>query len=792
MNRFSLLLLSLLISSSLFAQTGILSGYIKDKQTQMPISAASIQIEGANLGAISDENGLFSIKDLPTKTYNIKVTCIGYEAQVIYNIVIASGNSEVLTVELLSNSKNLAEVLIKKNPFRKNAETPLSIQSLSAQEIKSNPGGNFDVSRVIQAFPGVSGTAGSVGGYRNDIIIRGGAPNENVYYLDGIEMPSINHFATQGSGGGPTGILNISFIEDVTLYTGAFPAKYDNPLSGILQLKQRKANTQKLDQNFRLGASEAAYTIDGPISKKVSFMASARRSYLQILFQLLKLPIQPSYWDFQYKVDVKLSNKLSFYTLAVGAIDHFTFLNPGTLSPENLFILKTNPFIDQWSYTNGYGLKKSINKGYWNLTFSRNRLQNEYNKYEDNQNPSEANRNLKIVSKEAETKLRFEYNKFINQFSYSFGTMLQYVSFENSVFAKIDSSRKIQSASAMQFWKYGAFGQAALNMLDNRLSVSLGARIDGNSFTNAGLQFSPRLSASYVLMPQLKFNTAIGSYYKLPSNTVLGYKDANHNFANLVPYIQCNHLVAGLEYLPAIATRFTLEAFDKQYSNYPISQIDGISLANKGGDFSVLGNEPVVANGQGKSRGIEFQFQQKLVKNYFVVLSYTYYKTMFTNLNGSYYAASWDNRHLISFIGGLKLKNNLELGLKFRYQGGAPFTPLDTLASRSVYAKTGNSVYDNTKFNQFRLDPFYACDFRIDKKWNYKKWSLDLFMDITNLFASMQTQIPTYTFARNTDNTAFLTSDGLALKEDGSNGIYYATPKQKASTIPTIGFILAF
>ena len=257
MNRFFLLLLSLLISSSLFAQTGILSGYIKDKQTQMPISAASIQIEGANLGAISDENGLFSIKDLPTKTYNIKVTCIGYEAQVIYNIVIASGNSEVLTVELLSNSKNLAEVLIKKNPFRKNAETPLSIQSLSAQEIKSNPGGNFDVSRVIQAFPGVSGTAGSVGGYRNDIIIRGGAPNENVYYLDGIEMPSINHFATQGSGGGPTGILNISFIEDVTLYTGAFPAKYDNPLSGILQLKQRKANTQKLDQNFRLGASEA-------------------------------------------------------------------------------------------------------------------------------------------------------------------------------------------------------------------------------------------------------------------------------------------------------------------------------------------------------------------------------------------------------------------------------------------------------------------------------------------------------------------------------------------------------
>ena len=792
MSRYFLLLLNLFISSSLFAQTGIISGLVKDKQTQQPIVGAAIQLIGTNLGAASDTNGLFVISKIPTKTYTVQVNCIGYEPQKIYNIVVGTGNSEVVSIEMEPASKILAEVLIKKNPFKKNAETPLSIQSLSAQEIKSNPGGNFDVSRVIQAFPGVSGTAGSVGGYRNDIIIRGGAPNENVYYLDGIEMPSINHFATQGSGGGPTGILNISFIEDVTLYTGAFPAKYDNPLSGILQLKQRKANTQKLDQNFRLGASEAAYTIDGPISKKVSFMASARRSYLQILFKLLKLPIQPSYWDFQYKVDVKLTNKLSLYTLAVGAIDHFTFLNPGTLTPENLFILKTNPFIDQWSYTNGYGLKKSLDKGYWNLTFSRNRLQNEYNKYEDNQNPSEANRNLRIVSKEAETKLRFEYNKFINQFSYSFGTMLQHVSFENSVFAKLDTNRKIASTSAMQFWKYGAFGQAALNMLDNRLSVSLGARIDGNSFTKAGLQFSPRLSASYVLMPQLKLNTAIGSYYKLPSYTVLGYKDANNNFSNLVPYIQCNHMVAGLEFLPAIATRFTLEAFDKRYCNYPVSQIDGISLANKGGDFSILGNEPVLASGLGKSRGIEFQFQQKLVKNYFVVLSYTYYKTTFSNLNGNYYSAAWDNQHLISFIGGLKLKNNLELGLKFRYQGGVPYTPLDTLASRSVYATTGNSVYDNSKFNQFRLDPFYACDFRIDKKWNYKKWSLDLFMDITNLFASMQTQIPTYTFARNADNTAFLTTDGLGLKADGSNGVYYATPKEKANTIPTIGFIIAF
>ena len=164
---------------------------------------------------------------------------------------------------------SLREVVIKANKRTARAatlETPLSVQRLTSEEIKSNPGGNFDISKVIQTLPGVGG--GQQGGsFRNDIIIRGGAPNENVFYLDGIEVPVINHFQTQGSSGGPQGILNVSFIEDVKFSSSAFDARYDNALSSVFQFKQKSGNPNKFQGNFRLSATEAAITIEGPFRK---------------------------------------------------------------------------------------------------------------------------------------------------------------------------------------------------------------------------------------------------------------------------------------------------------------------------------------------------------------------------------------------------------------------------------------------------------------------------------------------------------------------------------------------
>jgi len=180
--------------------------------------------------------------------------------------------------------------VVTPNPFEKLQTTPLSIQNLSQEEVAAYPGGNNDIAKVVQSLPGVGGT---VGGFRNDVIIRGGAPNENVYYLDGIEIPNINHFSTQGSAGGPVGLLNVSFFEGVTLSASSFDAQYDNVLSGVLQFDQRNGNAREFTGNFRLGSSESALTLEGPLFKgnanesNTTFIASVRRSYLQFLFELI-------------------------------------------------------------------------------------------------------------------------------------------------------------------------------------------------------------------------------------------------------------------------------------------------------------------------------------------------------------------------------------------------------------------------------------------------------------------------------------------------------------------------
>lgn len=813
MTKKLVLLSFLLISLQTYAQrlgpVGTLSGTVVDVKTHETLPSVTVKLEGTDIGTVTDVEGNFTIQNIPPKTYNVTVQSIDHKRQTLYNVVITSGNTQVLDIEMEPNSISLNSVVIRSKPFQKNAETPLSVQSLSAQEIKSNPGGNFDVSRVIQAFPGVGGTSGSVGGYRNDLIIRGGAPNENVYYLDGIEVPVINHFATQGSAGGPTGIVNISFIDDVTLYTSAFPAQYDNPLSGVLQLKQRQANPDKVQHNLRLSATELAYTLDGPIKKdKLTFMASARRSYLQLLFKTLNVPISPSYWDFQYKIDYKINDKLRFYTLGIGAIDKFTFNTPDELSPENVYILKSNPLINQWSYTNGYGLKGLTKKGYWNLTFSRSMLDNQLDKFEDNQNPNENERILKIRSQEAENKMRFNWNKYYDKWSYSFGVVAQYDEFTNDIYNRVRSEIRdtngvivqppviVQGNTNIDFFRYGAYAQVARKFFKERLNLSLGIRADGNTFTNDGNDISktlsPRVAASFLVSERVKLNASYGRYFKIPPYTVLGYQQNGMLINKDARYIQSDHYVAGIEYLPWNGARFSLEGFYKDYLNYPVSLLDSISLANKGGNFNVLGNEPVVSLGSGKSYGIEFQFQQKFTKRVFAILSYTYFKSEFTNLDGTYEPASWDNRHLLSFIGGYKFKRNYELGIKFRYQGGAPYTPLDIDASQASYLSTGTGVQDYTMFNDNRLAAFHSMDIRIDKKWNFRNWTLDLYLDVTNVYRSAQPQYPQFTFARTADNSAFQTTDGQPIRQDGSNGIPYIIDDADPVVIPTIGFIVEF
>lgn len=794
-----------------FAQnTGTIQGNAKDVNTEEPLPFAKVFIEGTQIGALTDIDGNYKI-EVAVGTYTIVITAAGYDPLKKFNIPVNSGNVETVNFELASISIDLeaVEIIYDRNQVAQTTDmiTPLSVQKLTSVEIESNPGGNFDVSKVVQTLPGVGGSAG--GAQRNDIIIRGGAPNENVYYLDGIEIPVLNHFQTQGSSGGAQGILNVSFIEELKLSSSAFDARYDNALASTFVIKQRQGNREKLSGNARVGFTESVLTLEGPMGKKNDFLVSARTSYLDFLFKLIDLPIRPNFSDFQFKTTFRPDSKTTITALGLGAYDRFSFAATREDNDETEFFRRSLPFITQWNYTTGVAIKRRIENGFWNLALSRNMFDNQLDQFEDARNGDEDFRNFLFKSQEIENKFRFDYNKFVKGWKYSFGVMGQYVKYNAKLYNKlssevVDSSGNtvspaiiIENESAIEFFKYGAFGQVSKEFFKDKLLVSAGIRTDMNSFTDNGNNpfntLSPRISAAYHLTKKWDITASIGSYYKMPTYTTLGYRNAAGELSNRsLDYIQSDHYVLGTQWLPTTGLRITVEGFYKNYSNYPVSLINGISLANQGQEFGAVGNEEVSSIGQGQTYGFEVFLQQKLVKNIFYVFSYSYVRSLFSGEDGELIPSAWDSQHLLSTTFGWNFGKNWKLGLKYRFSGGVPYTPFDLVASQQSYSVSGNGVLDFENVNSERLRFFNQLDFRIDKIVNLKKVSFNFYVDIQNILGFDQETPPYYTFKRNEDNTGFATTDGQPLQSNGSNAIPLLIANDQSTVTPTIGVIFEF
>lgn len=783
---FCSIVLLLSIHTAAFATQGALSGYLLDAKTEEPLIGATVRIVGTSLGSTTDINGFYTIKDIPAQTYSVEASYVGYKTEVRYNVVIRSGGNPDLNFMLTEEVSQLSDIVVTANPFDKLEETPLSIQKLSPEEIATYPGGNNDIAKVVQSLPGVSG---SVGGFRNDVIIRGGAPNENVYFLDGIEIPNINHFATQGSAGGPVGLLNVSFFEGVTLSTSSFGAQYDNVLSGVLQFDQRNGNNRDFQTNIRVSSSEAALTFEGPLFKKgnessnTSFIASARRSYLQLLFQALDLPFLPDYWDYQYKLSHKINKYNDLTVTGVGSIDDFSVNVPDDIDPEQQANLDQVPIIQQRTNTIGASWKRRFKNGsgFMTTALSTNVLNNDFKQYRDNQN--QTGLFLNNISREQETKLRYNYTKFLGDWVLTAGAVMQRADYENQT---LDLVNNFSFDNAISFYRYGAYAQASRKFIGERLGISAGLRVDGNSFTDSGNQlyrtFSPRASLSYKLDNSGKWtvNASAGRYYKLPPYTVLGFTNSAGQTPNQsVDYIKSDHLVLGVERLLGPSTRVTVEGFYKRYQDYPVSLTDSVSLANLGADFSVLGNEPVASVGLGRSYGVEFLYQQKLSKNFYGILALTLYKSEFTGFDpDEYLPSTWDNGVLLTFTGGYKFGKNWELSARVRYLGETPTAPIDEAATQANYPAI---VRDFNRQGELRLDAFNQTDIRLDKKWNLKGFTLDVFLEVQNAFGQQTPQEPTFGLQRDANGSITEPATLVQITDIETNQI-----------LPTLGIVIDF
>ena len=801
MKTLVLLLTFFTIFNISYSQNGVLKGYVKDATNNEEIPFANVFVEQLNSGLATDFDGFFEFKDMKPGLYTIKCSFVGYESKTFAEINVNPNKPTILDIKLIESSTSLDVVEITASPFQKSEESPVSKRSISATEIYRNPGGNRDISKVIQSLPGVASTVS----FRNDIIIRGGAPNENRFYLDGIEIPNINHFATQGSSGGPVGMINVNFVREVDLYSGAFPANRGNALSSVLEFKQIDGNPDRIASSLTVGSSDFGITLDGPINDKTTFVLSARRSYLQLLFSAIGLPFLPTYNDFQFKTKTKLNDKNQITVIGLGAIDDFvlnTGINDNETDPEvierNNYILGYIPVTTQWNYAVGANWTHFKDNSFQNIILSRNHLNNRSVKFKDNIETSE-NLLQDYISEEIETKFRFENTLRSNGWKLNFGTGLEAVTYKNRTFQKIifqNLPDTLDFNSELNFIKTSVFGQISKKAFENKIIASFGVRTDQNSYSkqmsNPLKQLSPRFSLAYALGEKSSLNFNIGQYFQLPAYTVMGYRNNNNelvNKNNKITYINNKHLVFGIETNPGNFSKLTLEGFYKKYDNYPFILEDNISLANLGGDFGVIGNEAVSSTSEGRSYGVEFLAQKKLNKSFYGIMAYTWVRSEFKDKNNKFIPSAWDNRHIISLTGGFKFKKDWEIGMKFRFSGGSPYTPYnDTISSlTSVWDINSFGVFDYNQLNGVRLRSNHGLDIRIDKKWYWKKVTLNVYLDIQNL----------YNFQAETPRSLIATrdSDGNLLTIPNSNPERYDLKyidNTAGTVLPSIGLQFEF
>ena len=748
----ALFILSFLLPTLAFSQKGKIKGTIINAKTNEPVEFAGIQIQGTTLGTTSQQDGVFELANVNPGFVRVVVSFVGFETTVSPEIQVMGNKTSFIDVYLPESSVELDAVIVRPNYNMKRIESPISVISVGVRDIEKGAGVNRDVSKVLQTLPGVGATDPN----RNDLIVRGGGPSENVFYLDGIEIPIINHFATQGSSGGVVGVINPDFVEEISFYTGAFPANRTNALSSVMDIRQRDGSSNQIRTSLAIGASDAAATVEGPVNDKSTFIVSARQSYLQLLFKLIGLPFLPTYNDFQAKYKLKIDNKNELTIIGIGAIDNLVLNTDletsGTESQK--YLLSYLPVYKQWNYTVG-GVYKHFGYSFidtWVL--SRSMLQNKNFKYRDNDESNDKMSDYK--SDEAINKLRFEREYPYMAMKLKIGAGVNYAHYTNNSFRSVfrNGSEELQKYNTeLDLFGYQVFAQLSDVFLDQRLKLSLGVNVVGNNFNNNMLnplnQFSPRFSASYELSDKWDINANIGRYASQPAYTTMGFK-RNGEFVNKneqLKYIISNQAIAGFEFRPSDNTRLSVEGFYKQYDSYPFSVEDGISIASKGTEYGQVGDEEITSTGKGRAYGVELLYKIIDLEKLNLTTTYTIFRSEFTDKENVYRPSSWDTRHMVNLIASYDFGKGWNVSARWRFSGGAPYTPIDMELSqnREAWDITNQYYLDYDKFNTLRLSSNHSLDLRVDKEIYFSKFALNFYADVQNAYNFQSESVPIYT-----------------------------------------------
>ncbi len=697
-------------------------GRVTDAVSKQPLIGVNILVPGTTNGSATDNNGEYKIFGLSPGNYRLRSSLVGYESFVKTDINISSSHPEHVDFELKEQAVQLENVTVTSNYFNSVPTEVNSVRSFSYEEIRKAPGGFEDVVRALSVLPGVAQADAG----RNDLIVRGGAPSENLYTIDGIEIPNINHFGTQGAAGGPLSYINLDFVKGTTFSTGGFSAAYGDKLSSVLNISLREGRNDRFGGKATIAATQFGLNLEGPLSSSSNFIFSVRRSYLDFIFKAAGFGFVPEYYDVLSKADFNIDNKNSLSVIFISAFDHVNFFNDTEKQRfDNARILGSN----QTQYVAGVNYQHLFNNGFYNIILSRN-----FTDYNTSQKDLFSHPIFLNKSREGENSLKGDLvYKLSSSGEINAGASIKNIGYSADILFPTFITPFGDSLPTTKLVDKGRYTKGAVyitfsNIFFDRLTTNLGARLDYFDAIDNKFNIGPRISASYKLNELTDINASLGVYYQSPSYIWLLADAANKKLNS----VHVDQYIAGFDHRLREDILFKLEVFYKKYSNYPASLIrkylvlanTGAGYAGSDDNFSSFGLEPLTNAGKGNSNGVELSIQKKLSDiPFYGIASFTYSKAQFAALDGIERPGSYDQNWIANLSGGYKFNHLWEASLKFRYASGKPYTPFNLGGTQSVI-----------NYNTLRFEPVHSLDVRVERRWLFETLSLITYVDIQNIY----------------------------------------------------------
>jgi outer membrane receptor for ferrienterochelin and colicin len=710
------------VSFSQNKDIGIIKGKVIDSETESPVRNAKVELMNTGKDTVSDNNGEFVFTDLKFDSYSIQVSSGGYESVIKSDLTVYASKPLELIIKLSPRGITTEVIDVKANSFNKSSDVNISSINLDYEEIRRAPGATEDISRMLQSAPGVA----MGNDQRNDIIIRGGSPSENLIMIDGIEIPNINHFGTDGSTSGAIGFINAKFIRETNMLTGGFPSLYGDKLSGVIDINFREGSKKNFYQDINLSIAGFGGIFEGPFLNNGSFLFSVRRSYLELIKSAIRLTSVPNYWDFNLKIAYDLSSTDKLSVIGLTGLDKIDF--SGESAEDNPY---GNSNSNQNTYVAGVNYKKLFRKGYVQNVLAYNVTDN----YVIQIDGPTAQINIENDAVNKETSLYSDLNYQISRsLILNTGIGGKHANINDRLYLKGDTNAAgyvydtINTFTEINTFKLFGHANLTTKLFKDKINLNTGFRIDYFEYIDLKAYFSPRIGMSVILNPVTSLNLAWGIYYQSPEYIWLCSSPANNQLSN----IRSEHYIAGIDHFFSSDIKANVEVFYKKYKDYPVwIDIPTYILIDGGTEFgpNIVGQAS--SAGYGYVQGIDISIQKKLSHNgLYGMLNYSYINSGFTALAGNVKPGAFDPGNQFTLIAGYQFSDGWLAGLKFRYSGGRPYTPINSSASELV----NRAVYATDDFNSARYPYYMRIDLRVDKKFDFKSASLVAYLEVQNLF----------------------------------------------------------